>query len=78
MNSLFRFGGKCQVVSSRLNLTAAIPGNSDKRKISNKLYQFFIFQGIDWILSRSLDYCVVHQVENPIICCIKKMFLYFF
>jgi hypothetical protein len=20
----------------------------------------------------------VHQVENPIICCIKKMFLYFF
>ncbi len=57
MNSLLFFGGNFQVVSSRSNLTAlndsTKPGNSDKRKISDKLYQFFIFPR-DWLNSEQM------------------------
>jgi hypothetical protein len=46
LNELFALlWWELQVVSSRLNLTESKPGNSDERKISNKLYQFFIFLG---------------------------------
>jgi hypothetical protein len=44
-----------------------------KEKSPTNCINFLSFQEIDWILRRWLDNCVVHQVENPIICCTEKI-----
>ncbi len=49
-----------------------------KEESPTNCINFLSFQEIDWILRRSLDYCVVYQVENPIICCTGKNFFFYF